>query len=115
LSLTIILKEEKKLISRKVYNIFDLLEDFGGILGSFEMILSPLATYSGILMTNFLLNTYFVHVDKSKVVPLIAPNYLKNLKPFGYTFLRYMCSKTRNSTRDRRFLALREKGENHIQ
>jgi len=59
------LSDEKQLYYRKVYSFFELLEDFGGIVGSFQMIFTPLATYSSILMTNYLLNNHFVHENKS--------------------------------------------------
>jgi hypothetical protein len=59
------LSDEKQLYYRKVYSFFELMEDFGGIVGSFQMIFTPLATYSSILMTNYLLNNHFVHENKS--------------------------------------------------
>jgi hypothetical protein len=58
------LSDEKQLYYRRVYSFFDLLEDFGGIVGSFQLIFTPLASYSSILMTNYLLNKHFVHENK---------------------------------------------------
>ena len=119
--LTIRLSDEKLLYYRKVYGFFDLLEDFGGIVGSFQMLLMPLASYSSILMTNLLLNTHFVfedkHADKSygELLSSSKTNRLNRLKPFGYTYIRYMCSRITNSTTDNRFLRLRRKGEAQLQ
>ena len=65
LSIYFALSDEKQLYYRKVYGAFEFMEDYGGIVGSFQLLFTPLATYSSILMTNFLLNNNFVHEDKS--------------------------------------------------
>ena len=116
-SVQIKLSDEKLLYYRKVYGIFDLLEDFGGILGTFQMLLIPFATYSSILMTNFILNTHFVHEDKhaQSLVLGSQATHLNHLKPFGYTFLRYICSKCAKNKADKRFMKLREKGESYLE
>ena len=59
------LSDEKQVYYRKVYSFFEFLEDFGGIAGSIQMIFMPLATYSSILMNNFLLNNHFAYEHKS--------------------------------------------------
>ena len=59
------LSDDKLVYYRKVYSFFGLLEDFGGIAGSIQMIFMPLLTYSSILMNNFLLNNYFAYEHKS--------------------------------------------------
>ena len=59
------LSDEKQVYYRRVDSIFDLLEDFGGIAGSLAMIFTSLATYSSVLMTNFLLNTHYAYEDKT--------------------------------------------------
>lgn len=104
------LSDDKQLYYRRVYSIFDLLEDFGGIAGSLAMIFTPLATYSSILMTNFLLNTHYAYEEKSvKYGPKISTtDDLKKLRQFKYTFWSYICSKC---TKNDRFKDLREKGE----
>ena len=67
------------------------------------MLLMPLASYSGILMTNLLLNTHFVFEDKlaeksyGELLSDSKTNRLNGLKPFGYTYVRYMCSRITNS------------------
>ena len=99
------------------------MEDYGGIVGSFQLIFTPLATYSSILMSNFLLNNNFVHEDKSteKSISEMLSNKeshtfeLTRLRQFRYTFCRYICSKMTNTRVDNRYLALRRRGEQRIE
>ena len=122
LGIYFLLSDEKQLYYRRVYSIFEFLEDFGGILGSFQLIFTPLATYSSILMTNYLLNNNFVfeHKSEKSVSEMLSnmesrTNELTRLKQFRYTFCRYICSKITNASIDDRFLELRRKGEERIE
>ena len=111
LGIYFLLSDEKQLYYRKVYSFLDLLEDFGGIVGSFQLIFTPLATYSSILMMNFLLNNHFAYENKSadkSVNEMLSKiekrtNELTRLKQFRYSFCRYICSKYTNAAIDNRF------------
>ena len=117
------LSDEKQLYYRKVYSFFGFLEDFGGIVGSFQLIFTPLAAYSSILMSNYLLNTHFVHENKSPEKSFSEmlsqmeskADELPKLKNFRYTFVRYICSTCTGARADTRWLGLRKRGEEHIQ